>query len=290
MQFRDYYKELGVASSASEDEIKKAYRRLARKYHPDVSKEADAEARFKAINEAYEVLRDKDRRAAYDNLGQYRDGQSFRPPPGWQGGGSPFGDDFGGEGGFSDFFESLFGQRGFDGGGPRVHRGPRGPRSLRATIQLTLEQVFHGGPQRITLNGRTYDVRIPPGVGAGQVIRLGGQGPDGGDVLLEVAIAPHPRFELDGRDVVGRVSLAPWQAALGAKVPVETLGGTVTLNLPAGSQPGRRMRLKGRGLPGTPPGDHYVLLEVRVPPAQSEAQRKAYQDLAAAFGEVVAAG
>lgn len=290
MQFRDYYKELGVDASASADEIKKAYRRLARKYHPDVSKEADAEARFKAINEAYEVLRDKDRRAAYDNLGQYRDGQSFRPPPDWQGGGSPFGDDFGGEGGFSDFFESLFGQRGgFGGAGPRA-RAQRPPRSIRATVQLSLEQAFAGGPQRLTLGGRTYDVRIPAGITSGQVIRLGGQGPEGGDVLLEVAIAPHPRYELDGRDVIGRVALAPWQVALGATVAVETLGGTVNLNVPAGSQPGRRLRLKGRGLPGHPAGDHYVLLDVRVPAAESAAQRQAYQALAAAFGEAVAAG
>lgn len=285
MQFHDYYKDLGVEPGAPAEEIKKAYRRLARKYHPDVSKEADAEARFKAINEAYEVLRDKDRRAAYDNLrqqGHYREGQSFRPPPDWDGGGFAFdGDEPPGD--FSDFFESLFGRRGFRAGGAGA--APRRPRPLRATIQLPLEQIYHGGPQRIALNGRSYDVRIPAGVTAGQTIRLAGQGPDGGDVLLEVAIAPHPRFEVDGRDVIGRLAITPWQAALGAKVQADTLGGTVTLNVPAGSQPGRRLRLKGRGLPGEPLGDHYVVLDLRVPPAGTDAQQAAWHHLAASYGD-----
>lgn len=280
MQYRDYYKDLGVDASASEDEIKKAYRRLARKYHPDVSKEPDAEARFKAINEAYEVLRDKDRRSAYDNLGNsYREGQPFRPPPDWEGGGFGFDSEAVGEGGFSDFFESLFGHRGFRGGGP----APRRARTIRATIALTLEQVYHGGPQRITLNGRTYDVRIPAGIGAGQVIRLAGQGPDGGDVMLEVALAPHPRFQVEGRDTVARAALLPWQLALGASIQADTLAGPVNLNIPAGSQPGRRLRLKGRGLPGQPPGDHYVALDVRVPPAETDEQKAAYRQLADAY-------
>ena len=282
MQYRDYYKDLGVEASASEEEIKKAYRRLARKYHPDVSKEKDAEARFKAINEAYEVLRDKNRRAAYDNLGRnYHDGQQFRPPPDWDGGGFAFDGESVGEGGFSDFFESLFGNRGFRGGGP----APRRARSIRATIALTLEQAYHGGPQRITLNGRTYDVRIPAGISAGQVIRLAGQGPDGSDVLLEVALAPHPRFDVEGRDVIGRLTLMPWQAALGASVPVETLGGTVTLRVPPDTTSGRRMRLKGRGLPGQPPGDHYVRIEIQAPAATNDRQRDAYRELARAFGD-----
>lgn len=285
MQYRDYYKDLGVEASASEDEIKKAYRRLARKFHPDVSKEADAEARFKAINEAYEVLRDKNRRAAYDNLGRsYRDGQSFRPPPDWDASGFSFDDDGGGEGGFSDFFESLFRQRGFQHG-PGARQAP--PRSLRATISLSLEQSFHGGPQRITLNGRTYDVRIPAGIGHGQSIRLAGQAPGGGDVLLVVALAPHPHFQVEGRDITGPLSLAPWQAALGGKAQVETLGGTVQLNVPAGSQPGRRLRLKGRGLPGTPPGDHYAQIEVLVPGVENETQREAWLALAQAYGGAV---
>lgn len=287
MQYRDYYKELGVERTASDDDIKKAYRRLARKYHPDVSKENDAESRFKAVNEAYEVLRDKDRRAAYDNLGRdYRDGQSFRPPPDWQGEEFSFGG--GGqhdEGGFSDFFESLFGRHGFRTGSAGT--GPRPPRALHATIALTLEQIFHGGPQRITLNGRTYDVRIPAGIGVGQSIRLAGRGPDGGDVMLEVALAPHPRFEVEGRDVIGRLPLMPWQAALGDSVPVETLGGTVTMRVPAGASGGQRLRLKGRGLPGAIPGDHYVRIEIQAPRATDDAQREAYRALAQAFGDTV---
>lgn len=282
MQYRDYYKDLGVEAGASEDEIKKAYRRLARKYHPDVSKEPDAEARFKAINEAYEVLRDSNRRAAYDNLGRsYRDGQTFRPPPDWDASGFGFEGESGNADGFSDFFESLFGR---NGGGFRGGRaGPAPPRALRATVNLSLEQSFHGGPQRLTLNGRTYDVRIPAGIGHGQSIRLAGQAPGGGDVLLEVALLPHPRFQADGRNITGALELTPWQAALGAVVPVETLGGTVQLTIPPGSQPGRKLRLKGRGLPGAPPGDHYAVLEVRVPAAATDSQRQAWQALAESY-------
>lgn len=279
MHFHDYYKELGVEPGDSDAAIKQAYRRLARKYHPDVSKEADAETRFKAINEAWEVLRDKDRRSAYDELRRnYRDGQTFRPPPDWQG---FSGDSGGGPGGgdFSDFFESLFGQRGGFGGG-----GARAPRSLRATIQLTLEQSFHGGEQRIGLNGRSYDVRIPAGVGAGQTIRLAGQAPGGGDVLLEVAIAPHSHYELDGRNVTSEVRVPAWLAGLGGPVPVPTLGGVVNLRVPAGAASGQRLRLKGRGLPGSTPGDHYVRIVVDAPAATTDAQQDAYRALARTFG------
>lgn len=280
MEFRDYYKDLGVEPGASEDEVKKAYRRLARKYHPDVSKEADAEERFKAVNEAYEVLRDRDRRSAYDNLRvNYREGQQFRPPPDWDGGGFEFQGDLGG-GGFSDFFENLFGgrARGFHGGGAGARARP-----LRATLSLTLEQSFRGGEQRLALGGRKYDVRIPAGITTGQNIRLAGQAPGGGDVLLEVVIQPDPRFQLEGRDVVGHVLVTPWQAALGGVVTAQTLGGSVNLTVPAGSQSGRRMRLKGRGLPGTPPGDHFVVLDLQVPAATNDAQRQAYQALADSF-------
>ena len=284
MEFRDYYKDLGVEPGASEDEVKKAYRRLARKYHPDVSKEADAEERFKSLNEAYEVLRDRDRRSAYDNLrSNYREGQQFRPPPDWDGGGFEFHGDIGG-GGFSDFFENLFGgrTRGFRGASPGA--GSRS-RPLHATLSLSLEQSYRGGEQRLQLGDRKYDVRIPPGITSGKSIRLPGQAPGGGDVLLEVDLQPDPRFQLDGRDVIGHVTITPWQAALGAVVTAQTLGGNVNLNVPAGSQPGRRMRLKGRGLPGTPPGDHYVLLDLQVPAATSDGQREAYRALAESFGE-----
>lgn len=286
MQFHDYYKELGVEPGDTEASIKQAYRRLARKYHPDVSKEADAEARFKAINEAWEVLRDKDRRSAYDELRRnYRDGQSFRPPPDWQGfsGGFDGGAGASAGGDFSDFFETLFGQRGgFAGAG-----GPRAPRALRATIELGLEQAFHGGEQRIGLNGRNYDVRIPAGIAAGQVIRLAGQAPGGGDVLLEVAIAAHPHYELDGRDVASEVRVAPWLAGLGGTISVPTLAGAVNLRIPAGTASGRRLRLKGRGLPGSMPGDHYVRIAIEAPAATTAAQQQAYRALADAFGAEV---
>ncbi|MBX3725211.1 MAG: DnaJ domain-containing protein [Xanthomonadales bacterium] len=284
MQFHDYYRELGVKPDDSEATIKQAYRRLARKYHPDVSKEADAETRFKAINEAWEVLRDKDRRAAYDDLrAGYRDGQQFRPPPDWNGGG--FGAPGEGAGDFSDFFESLFGRGQGRTGGARGR--PRKPAALRATLELPLEQVAQGGSQRITLAGRTLDVRIPAGIAAGQTIRLSGQGPDGADVLLEIALAPHPQFEVDGRDLLGRVAVRPWQAALGAEVPVPTLAGIVRLRVPAGTPSGRRLRLKGRGLPGDPPGDHFVRIEIDAPAAASAEQRQAWQALAQAYGEPV---
>ena len=281
MQFHDYYKVLGVEPGDAESAIKQAYRRLARKYHPDVSKEPDAEARFKAINEAWEVLRDRDRRSAYDELRRnYRDGQTFRPPPDWAGfsGGTGAGSEGGGD--FSDFFETLFGQRGgFTHGGPS-----RAPRSLRATIQLTLEQAFEGGLQRIGLNGRNYDVRIPAGITAGQSIRLAGQAPGGGDILLEISFAPHPVFELDGRDTSSELRIPAWTAGLGGAVSVPTLGGPVNLRIPAGTASGKRLRLKGRGLPGTPAGDHYVRIAVEAPAAESKAQQQAYRGLAAAFG------
>lgn len=295
MEFRDYYKVLGVEPTADADQIRKAYRRLARKYHPDVSKEPDAEERFKAVNEANEVLGDPQRRAAYDQVRRgHREGQPFQRPPNWgfhtaAGPGEGFG-----QGGFdhdfSDFFETLFGQHRDFGAGGRAGPQPRAPRSLRAQLTLSLDQAYRGGEQRLSLNGRSYDVRIPPGITSGQVIRLAGQAPGGGDLLLEVAIAPDPRFQLEGRDTIGSIRLTPWQAALGARLPVATLGGQVQLSIPAGSQPGRRLRLKGRGLPGSPPGDHLVQIELQVPVPASEQQRAAYQALAQAFGDDSASG
>lgn len=283
MQFQDYYKVLGVEPGDSDASIKQAYRRLARKCHPDVSKEPDAEARFKAINEAWEVLRDRDRRSAYDELRRnYREGQTFRPPPDWNGFQGDFGGGSGGD--FSDFFETLFGQRGGFSPGP----GPRPPRSLRASIQLTLEQAFEGGQQRIGLNGRNYDVRIPAGITAGQVIRLAGQAHGGGDILLEVGLAPHPVYEPDGRDISSELRVPAWTAALGGTVSVPTLGGPVNLRIPAGTGSGKRLRLKGRGLPGSPAGDHYVRIAVDAPVANTEAQQQAYRALAQAFGETAA--
>jgi curved DNA-binding protein len=283
MRFTDYYETLGVKPEASAADIKAAYRRLARKYHPDVSKEADAEERFKAVNEAHEVLGDADKRAHYDRLraGGYRGGEEFRPPPNWGEGGSF---EFGQEGGgFSDFFESIFGAgRARAGAAAGGRAAPR-----RARLEIDLETAFAGATRRIEIDGRALDVRIPAGIGAGQTIRLAGQGGGGRDLLLEIQYAGDARFELDGRDVIHRLALTPWQAALGTEVDVPTLGGSVSLRIPANSDSGRRLRLRGRGLPGEPAGDQYVVIEVRAPRPVDERQRAAYRALADAFGSPV---
>lgn len=294
MQFKDYYQELGVEPSAGEAELKAAYRRLARKYHPDVSKEAGAEERFKSVNEAYEVLRDKEKRAEYDQLraNGYRPGEDFRPPPGFGqqhggagNGGFRFEQGAGGDG-FSDFFESLF------GGGRAGARGPRGappPGDLRAKLSIPLEVAYAGGAQSIGVDGRTLQVKIPAGIRPGQVIRLAGQGqsqgPHRSDLLLEIDYKPHGEFEVDGRNILYTVSLAPWEAALGTTISVPTLGGSVDLRVPADSDTGKKLRLRGRGLPGKPaPGDQIVEIEVTAPRAKTSAQRELYEQMAEQFG------
>ncbi|HYM41298.1 MAG TPA: DnaJ C-terminal domain-containing protein [Steroidobacteraceae bacterium] len=314
MEYRDYYKILGVQRTAAAEEIKTAYRRLARKFHPDVSKEPDAEARFKEVQEAYEVLKDPEKRAAYDQLGsEWKSGQQFRPPPDW---GSGF--EFGGappggarrrqgsrraaagaehgafeEETYSDFFSSLFG-----GGSPFRAAGRHGGRDHHARVDLTLEQAFHGATSTLELKRpelnsegalevRTHTVRvtIPPGVSEGQLIRLAGQGEPGteggraGDLYLEAHILPHPLYQLDGRDVTLTLPVAPWEAALGAAVTVPTLGGAVDMHIPAGAQSGQRLRLRARGLPGQPPGDEYVQLKVVLPPANSPQAKALYEKM-----------
>ena len=294
MQFKDYYQELGVEPSAGEAELKAAYRRLARKYHPDVSKESGAEERFKSVNEAYEVLRDKEKRAEYDQLraSGYRPGEDFRPPPGFGqqhgsagNGGFRFEQGMGGDG-FSDFFESLF------GGGRAAGRGPRSappPGDLRAKISIPLEVAYAGGTQSIGVDGRTLQVKIPAGIRPGQVIRLAGQGqsqgPHRSDLLLEIDYKPHGEFEVDGRNILYTVSLAPWEAALGTTISVPTLGGSVDLRVPADSDTGKKLRLRGRGLPGKPAaGDQIVEIEVTAPRAETPAQRELYEQMAEQFG------
>ncbi|MCT8287177.1 DnaJ domain-containing protein [Xanthomonas translucens pv. translucens] len=302
MEFKDYYATLGVEPSAGDAEIKTAYRRLARKYHPDVSKEAGAEDKFKAINEAYEALRDPPKRAAYDQLRAqgYRPGEEFQAPPNYGGAqGYDFEEVFGNGGaggGFSDFFESLFArqQRARQGGagpgpGPGAGAGagpaPRG--DTRAKLAVPLEAVYSGDSVRITINGRQLDVRVPKGVRPGQVIRLSGQGNGGSNLLLEIEYAAHPQFEVDGLNILYTLPVTPWQAALGTSISVPTLGGAVELKIPPESDAGRKLRLRGRGLPGTPAGDQIVELEVLAPAPETEAQRKAYRGLAKAFGEAV---
>ncbi len=303
MKFKDYYDVLGVSRDASAEDIKRAYRKLARKYHPDVSTEADAEARFKELGEAYETLKDPEKRTAYDQLGEgYRHGEDFRPPPGWQpGGGDPRGG-FAGSGfddaeAFSDFFESLFGAR--RGARPGQHPGSFDGEDVSAKVTVSLEDAFEGATRQLALDldeigedGRlhrrrkTLNVRIPRGVVAGQRIRLTGQGGPGrgkgskaGDLYLQVEFAPHESFDIEGRDIRAALPVAPWEAVLGATVPVPTLGGVVDLKVPPGSSTGRRLRLKGRGLPGTPPGDHYVELRIMAPDQPDDATLELYRQL-----------
>jgi curved DNA-binding protein len=273
MQYKDYYEVLGVSRSADADEVKRAYRKMARKYHPDVSKEKNAEEKFKGVQEAYEVLRDAEKRAAYDQLGHdFRSGQQFRPPPDWSqrfgqpGGGQRFSD----ANGFSDFFSSLFG-----GGGASAAAD-----TVAGYLDVTLEQAYTGTKRRVTLTEqgrpRQVDVQIPAGVTEGQSLRIPGIGGRPA-LLLKVRLRAHHLYEVTGRDVQIELPLAPWETALGAKVAVPTLGGTVELTIPAGAQSGQKLRLRGRGLPGTPNGDQIVAIKLVAPPALSASAKEIYE-------------
>ena len=298
MEFKDYYEIMGVARDASSDEIKRAYRRLARKFHPDVSKEKDAEARFKEVGEAYEVLRDPEKRAAYDQLGRRPAGEEFRPPPNWN---FEFeGEDSSGE--HSDFFEQLFG--GLGGARSRAGRAGRGGFRRRgfdthAQVDITLEEAFHGTTRTLSLQRverkdgkleprvQQLQVKIPAGVVDGQQIRVAAQGEPGaggeaaGDLFLQLRLLPHQFFRVDGRDIWLDLPVTPWEAALGETVRVPTLAGRVDLKIPKGSQTDRQLRLKERGLPGRPPGDQFVVLKIVVPAADSEAREALYKQMAA---------
>jgi curved DNA-binding protein len=313
MEFKDYYKILGVEKTADDAEIKKAYRKLARKYHPDVSKLADAEVRMKEINEAREVLSDVEKRAAYDALGgRYQAGQDFNPPPGWDAG-----FEFSGSGApngrgrsnrapedFSDFFASIFGNA------PPGGRGSRGAQSQQmrgedhhAKVEIDLADAYMGTTRMITLRAarldesghvvndeRTLNVKIPKGVKSGQHIRLAGQGSAGfgggaaGDLFLEIHFRANAKyrvgFGIGGGDVTEIVPITPWEAMLGATIELDTPSGKVEVKVPPKSQTGRKLRLKGRGIPSEPPGDLYLELTIVLPSADTEKARELYETMA----------
>lgn len=336
VKYQDYYQILGVSRTASQEEIQRAYRKLARQYHPDVNKDPAAHEKFKQVSEAYEVLKDPEKRKLYDQLGaDWKAGQDFRPPPGWQtgaggrraapgaagtggaGGGAGF--DFTGFGvgegaDFSDFFESIFGSAGADFGGarrpgagmggagtagPRAQPRPRRGQSHELAVTISLWEAVHGTTRSISVERppapgeegatKTYDVKIPAGTADGAVIRLAGQGSPGafggeaGDLLLRVQVAPDPRFKVHGRDLVTRVPITPSEAVLGAKVSVDAMDGQLVVTVPAGSQSGQRLRIRGKGLPArgeTDAGDLYVEVRIEVPKEPSDEERALYEQIA----------
>jgi len=307
MEFKDYYELMGVKRDATQDEIKRAYRKMARKYHPDVSKQADAEERFKEVGEAYEVLKDPEKRAAYDQLGaNWKAGQDFNAPPDWDAGfefsGGGYTGGFGGgadAGDHSDFFESLFGQgfRTAGQGGYQTQGGFRGS-DHHAKVLIDLEDAMNGATRsfslrvpevdaqgHVTTKERILKVNIPKGVKQGQHIRLAGQGNPGmgegkaGDLYLEIEFNPHSIYRVDGRDVYLDLPVAPWEAALGANIKVPTPAGPVDMKIKPGAASGNKLRLKGRGIPGKPPGDLYVVLVISLPAASTDKAKGLYKDM-----------
>jgi len=309
MEFKDYYDTIGVTRDATPEDIKRAYRKLARKYHPDVSKEKNAEARFKEVSEAYEVLNDPEKRAAYDQLGaNWQAGQDFRPPPGWETRHEAPGPGFEEAGSFdhSDFFDALFRGMGGGMGGARTGAGQASfdmhGQDQHARIQIDIEDSYRGATRTLQLRvpamdsagtprmqDRSIEFLIPKGIRAGQHIRLAGQGAPGigqgspGDLYLDVSFLPHRLYRADGADVYMDLPVAPWEAALGAEVEAPTPMGRLELRVPAASATGRKLRVKGRGLPGKTPGDFYFVLQITLPTGDTEAARQAYADMAAAF-------
>lgn len=297
MDFKDYYKTLGVASDAKPDEIKRAFRKLARKYHPDVNSSPEAEARFKDVNEAYEVLKDPERRAAYDQLGQEPPSASggFRPPPGWDSGFAFSSSDAGAQEPFSDFFETLFrrGQR------PMSEAHSARGSDQHARINLDIEDAYLGATRVLTLRTpeigadgnvrlqeRNISVHVPKGIAEGQHIRLPGQGfpafgqGPAGDLFLEVSFAPHPIYRVDGRDLYLDLPVTPWEAALGGKIVMPTPGGKVNLRILKNARSGQKLRLKGKGLPGTPAGDIYASLKIVNPDVTTNEARQFFENMA----------
>ena len=316
VQYKDYYESLGVSRDASRDEIQRAYRKLARKYHPDLNKAAGSEDKFKEINEAYEVLKDPEKRKKYDQIGSgWQQGDNFRPPPGWEQnfdfGAGPQGQDrqenffWSSDGGdYSDFFEALFGgqfQQGSTGSeGRRPFARQRRGSDHEAVLRIPLEEAFRGGTKSITMqttepaadkslasSEKRYDVKIPPGILPGQKIRLSGQGGKGsggagsGDLFLKVEIEPHPRFRLEGRDLYTELPITPWEAALGTKIDIQTLADAVTLAVPAGTQSGQKLRLRAKGMPNPKgsPGDLYAVMQIKVPKSLSKKERQLLEEL-----------
>lgn len=303
MQYKDYYAILGIKRDATADEVKKAFRKLARKYHPDVSKEPDAEQRMQEINEANAVLSDTEKRAAYDQLGNsYQSGQDFRPPPDWDAGFEfsehthPGGTGHGAD--YSDFFEQLFGRM---GGGFQNRPGNFQMRGEdhHAKVMLDIEDSFTGATKQITLRSpqidaqgrptmvpRTLNVKIPKGVSAGQTIRLAGQGAPGhggaaaGDLLLEVQFNAHAKLRCEGRDLHMTLRVAPWEAALGAALAVELPDSSIKVRVPAGAQSGQQLRVRGKGIPSAPPGDFLLDIQVVLPPADAPKARELYETMA----------